>query len=417
MRVYVDSLGCKLNQCERDALAAQFVAYGHQVVSIPEQADVCVVNTCAVTGTAAGKSRRQFRRLRRLNPRAFVVATGCYATLDGDKIEADLVITNRDKDRLVDLVLRRIDREWVESGKTAFDIQRDAVLPRTRPMVKIQDGCDNNCTYCIVHVLRGKQQSRPRQEILVEIADLVDRGYREVILTGVHIGAYGRDNDDNLVDLVSAILSGTCPERLRLSSIEPWDLPEGFLTLWRDPRVCRHLHLALQSGCDETLRRMNRHYTVSEYADLVQQARDRIPGLAVTTDLIAGFPGETEQEFAQSASFVGEMNFARAHVFPYSARPGTPAATMPHQVDHRVRRTRAHCLRGIVRASGEAFRARFVGHTADVLWEGRRADGQWSGLTDNYIRVYVDSSQNLSGQVCATRLCRVEGRAMHGELL
>jgi threonylcarbamoyladenosine tRNA methylthiotransferase MtaB len=284
-------------------------------------------------------------------------------------------------------------------------------------MVKIQDGCDNACSYCIVYVLRGSQRSRPRQEILSEVATLAERGYHEVVLTGVHIGAYGRDTGDSLVGLVNAILSSTCPDRLRLSSIEPWDLPRSFFTLWRDPRVCRHLHLPLQSGCDKTLCRMNRHYTTSEYARLVQRARDCVPGLAITTDLIAGFPGETLDEFAVSAEFVSQMGFARVHVFPYSERPGTLAATMPSQVDVSVRRDRARRLRAVSRQSGWAFRLRFVGQTLPVLWEGQGADGVWSGLTDNYIRVFTRSSAELSGQLLQTKLCRAVAGAMWGELV
>jgi len=265
-------------------------------------------------------------------------------------------------------------------------------------------------------VLRGKQRSRAREAILAEVAGLVQQGYREVVLTGVHISSYGRDRDDSLAGLLRAILSGTSPERLRLSSLEPWDIDPEFLTLWEDPRLCRHLHLSLQSGCDRTLARMNRNYTAAQYAALVTEAREAIPDLALTTDVIAGFPGETEADFEESAAFVESMGFARTHVFVYSPRPGTPAAELPDQVDPQVRKARAARLRSIGRASSRQSRMRFVGRTMPVLWETRRPDGRWSGLTDNYMRVYVDSEADLANTTCSARLLGLEKGGLRGTL-
>jgi threonylcarbamoyladenosine tRNA methylthiotransferase MtaB len=242
----------------------------------------------------------------------------------------------------------------------------------------------------------------------------VRQGYHEVVLTGVHVGSFGRDSGDGLAALVRAILADSPLERLRLSSIEPWDLTPEFYALWEDPRLCRHLHLPLQSGCDVVLERMNRHYTVAEFAHLVAQARDAIPGLAVTTDLIAGFPGETEEEHAASAAFVEGMAFARAHVFAYSERPGTPAADMPDPVEPPVRRRRARELREIALRSGEAFRRGFVGQTLPVLWETRGPDGRWSGLTDNYMRVHAGSDENLANTLRLTRLTALEPGGLSG---
>jgi len=415
VRVYLESLGCKLNQCERDALAVQFVQAGHTVVLDPEQADVCVLNTCAVTHVAARKSRQRMRHLRRSSPAARLVATGCYVTLGKNGLSADLCVDNEDKDDLVAQVEALLDR-WRLAPTPGGLSQTEALKPRTRPMVKIQDGCDNECTYCIVHVLRGKQRSRAREAILAEVAGLVQQGYREVVLTGVHISSYGRDRDDSLAGLLRAILSGTSPERLRLSSLEPWDIDPEFLTLWEDPRLCRHLHLSLQSGCDRTLARMNRNYTTAQYAALVAEAREAIPDLALTTDVIAGFPGETEADFEQSAAFVESMGLARTHVFVYSPRPGTPAAGMPDQVDPQVRKARAARLRSIGRASSRQSRMRFVGRTMPVLWETRRPDGRWSGLTDNYMRVYVDSEADLANTTCSARLLGLEKGGLRGTL-
>jgi threonylcarbamoyladenosine tRNA methylthiotransferase MtaB len=414
IRVYVESLGCKLNQCERDLLARQFVEAGYAVVLQPEDADVCIVNTCAVTRVAARKSRRRFRTLQRINPSARLVATGCYTGLGLDGLEVDLVVTNERKEDLVSVVAAR----WGPAELGSSRAERSAgMASRTRPMVKIQDGCDNTCTYCIVRLLRGPQRSRARGEILAEVRDLVRQGYHEVVLTGVHVGAYGRDSGDSLASLVRAILAQSPPDRLRLSSIEPWDLSPDFVDLWADPRLCRHLHLPLQSGCDATLERMNRHYTSAQFAELVARARSAIPDLAVTTDVIAGFPGETEQEFAASAAFIEQMQFARIHVFPYSERPGTPASTMPDQVDLQVRRQRARLVREIGQRSGRAFRQRSVGRTLAVLWERRLDNGRWSGLTDNYIRVYAQTERDLANVLCDARLSSLESNGVYGEIV
>lgn len=414
-RVYVESLGCKLNQCERDRLAQQFAEAGFLVVDAAQDADWCVLNTCAVTHVAAGKSRRRANQLRRLNPSTRLVVTGCYTGVSGNGLHADLTVDNAHKEDLVALV-------WTESRSLGLAIAGNGVLQkgplaaRTRPLVKIQDGCDNDCAYCIVRVLRGRQRSRLRRDVLAEVAELVDQGCREIVLTGVHVGAYGRDTGDSLGGLVRAILDHPlAPERLRLSSIEPWDIAPAFFALWQDARLCRHLHLPLQSGCDATLARMNRHYTAAQFADLVARARAAIPGLAVTTDLIAGLPGESEAEFAQSLAFVEQMGFARAHVFPFSPRPGTPAASMPDQVDPHVRRERAQQMTQVARRSSEAFRRQFIGQVLPVLWEDRRADGRWSGLTDNYIRVVAESEQALSNTICSVRLLALDGGGMRGE--
>lgn len=410
MRVYLESLGCKLNQCERDMLARQFAQAGHMVVTRPEEADLCVVNTCAVTHVAAAKSRRRFNLLHRLNPDARLVATGCYTGLEADSLRADMIVKNEHKSELVALV----EAHFGDLGEPGFASPPPA--SRTRPLVKIQDGCDNACTYCIVHVLRGPQRSRPRAEILDEVSELVQQGYREVVLTGVHVGAYGRDIGDNLVSLVRAILERASPERLRLSSIEPWDLTPDFFTLWQDPRLCRHLHLPLQSGCDATLRLMNRRYTTTQFADLVAQARAAVPDIALTTDVIVGFPGEGDREFAISAEFVRAIGFARVHVFPYSPRPGTPAATMPDQVPPQVRRERAQQMREIARRSADAFRRRFLGRTLSVLWETRRADGLWSGLSDNYLRVLVEAEDNLHNTIRPVLATEVTEDSLRGDL-
>jgi len=421
VRVYLESLGCKLNQSEMETLARQFVAAGHELVASAEAADLCVLNTCTVTHIAARKSRQATHRLRRLNPDAYLVVTGCYAELASEPFEADLVVGNEDKARLFDLARSKSDQRPATSQQPAAGVRP---LPtRTRAFVKIQDGCDNTCTYCIVRVARGRQRSRPRAEILAEICARVTEGYKEIVLTGVHVGAYGRDSGeaspDNLRSLVTDILAETAVPRLRLSSIEPWDLSPDFFELWQSPRLCRHLHLPLQSGCDATLQRMDRRYTTTTFARIVSAARQAIPGVAITTDLIVGFPGESEVEFAASYEFVAQMAFARLHVFPYSARPGTLAAAMPGQVPHAVKKARARQMIALGQQMADQFRRAFVGQTLEVLWERGRNTARgctWSGLTDNYIRVTATSETDLGNSLLPTRLIAVTSGGMRGVL-
>ena len=420
MRVYLSSLGCKLNQSEMDALAGRFAQGGHEIVTSATQADLCILNTCTVTHVAAQKSRQALRRLHRQNPQARLVATGCYAELTpGDLRDlpgVELVVGNQEKENL-----------WRILGGAGSPAPPPQPVPRrrTRALVKIQDGCDNACTYCIIHVARGPQRSRPPDQVLTEVQALLDAGYQEIVLTGVHIGAYGRDRghspaQTDLWGLVSRILSETPVPRLRLSSIEPWDLSERAFHLWDNPRLCRHLHLPLQSGCDTTLHRMARHYTSAEFEALVTAARRAIPDLAVTTDVIVGFPGEDEAEFAQSLDFVQRVAFARVHVFPYSSRPGTPAARMANQVPPAVKAERSQVMRAIAAASARAFRQRFVGQTLDVLWETRReAEGSavWRGLTDNYIRVVTESAADLRNTLTPARLLGLIEGGMRAQMV
>jgi threonylcarbamoyladenosine tRNA methylthiotransferase MtaB len=433
MKVYLQSLGCKLNQSELESLACQFVQSGHTVVGTAREADLCVLNTCVVTQTAASKSRQAIRRLRRANSDACLAVTGCYAQMWPQEIRelgsVDLIVGNEDKEHLVGRAEKELRIKGQGSGR-AWDSFPDSRLPvpqaRTRAFVKIQDGCDNHCTYCIVRVARGRQRSRLQRDVLAEVEARVAAGYQEVVLTGVHIGAYGRDGgrqgDGGLWALVEAILMRTNVRRLRLSSIEPWDLTPSCLRLWSDSRLCRHLHLPLQSGCDATLQRMGRNYTASQFAALVEAAREAIPGVAITTDVMVGFPGESEAEFDQSLCFVEAMGFARTHVFKYSARPGTPATTMPGQVPASVKKARSRAMMRVGRHSAEAFRRAFLGCTLEVLWEkqtkgsGLRQKALWSGLTDNYLRVRTQEEEDLCNTITQTKLVALAGDGMWGEV-
>ena len=420
MRIYVSSLGCKLNQSEMDDLAIRLAQAGHQVVASPAEAELCILNTCAVTHVAAQKSRQALGRLHRDNPAARLVATGCYAELEPAELArlpgVERVAGNRDKDGLA---------AWLGPAGEQPPAVRPAPRPRTRAFVKIQDGCDNACTYCIVRVARGPQRSRPSAQVVAEVLARVEAGYREIVLTGVHIGAYGRDRQPgaepgvDLWELARRLLAETALQRLRLSSIEPWDLPERALALWAAPRACRHLHLPLQSGDGAVLRRMARRYTPDEFAALVARARAAIPGLAVTTDVIVGFPGETDSEFGASLAFVQAMAFARVHVFPYSARPGTPAAQMPDQVPPPVKAARAEAMRAAGLAGEQAFRQQFVGRCLPVLWETSHtaAGGRvWSGLSDNYLRVQAAHPGDLANRLSLVRLLGLSNRGLWGEI-
>jgi threonylcarbamoyladenosine tRNA methylthiotransferase MtaB len=423
MRIYLESTGCRLNQSEIDMLARQFRQAGHTIVLSAEEADLCVVNTCAVTREATCSSRNLIRRLNRSNAEAEIVTTGCYAHLSPEQVKAlpgvGRVVNNIDKDRLVPLVLNldaeRFDRE---------PLDREC-LPgasgRTRAVVKAQDGCNNRCAFCVTTMARGPGRSRPVEDVIREIQALAAAGYQEVVLTGVHLGSYGHDRGERggLEELVRVILAATDIPRLRLSSLEPWDLSPDFFALWADARLCRHLHLPLQSGCDATLKRMSRRTSQAAFRALVTAARAAIPDLAISTDVIAGFPGETDEEFESSHDFVREMDFMKLHVFRYSPRAGTAAARMPEQVADDVKKIRSARLLALSDKGAQRFRRRFVGRDMPVLWEqvtGASEAGFYnSGLTDNYIRVDMTAPLALTNTISAVRLTAVTGRGLLAE--
>ncbi len=453
MRVYLAALGCKLNESELENWSRRFAADGHTVVDDPRDADLCVLNTCTVTHVAARKSRQLARQLARANPEARLVLTGCYASISPLEAKAlpnvALVVPNPDKERLVALAGRLIDDTRYQTTETGCRMPEAAsgelystanrlwspdggnlqspvstLHLRTRAFIKIQDGCNMSCTYCIIPRARGKERSLPLQQIVGQVGGLVDEGYQEIVLTGVQISVYENNGDKahGLRDLVTAILSQTRVPRLRLTSIAPWDLDDSLLELWQDPRLCRHLHLSLQSGSDTVLKRMRRAYSTSDYARAVTHIRDRIPDAGITTDVIVGFPGESDVEFEQSLRFVESMQFSRVHVFPYSIREGTPAATMPLQVADAIKESRVKQMQQVADASAHRFAQRFVGQVMPVLWEtsenGRPSEGAveivWSGYTDNYIRVTVASANDLHNRITPARLTAVTGDSATG---
>jgi threonylcarbamoyladenosine tRNA methylthiotransferase MtaB len=399
MRIRLDSIGCRLNIGEIEAIARSLAAKGHSIVSQGDPADLCILNTCTVTAIASKKSRAFIRQLRRRNPGARVIATGCLAELEPDSLETlgvDLVVGNDAKDDLPEILA---DRGWLTQDGAAPDPPA-AIGARTRAFLKVQDGCDNRCTFCVVTIARGPGRSLGADEILAEIRKLVALGYLEVVLSGVHLGSYGHDlgRTRGLEHLVRAILAETDVPRLRLSSLEPWDLDAEFFRVFDDARVLPHLHLPLQSGCDATLARMARKTTVRGFADLLDSARSVSRDIAISTDVMVGFPGETDEEFASSIATVASFGFSRLHVFRYSRREGTRAAAMPGQVAGPVAADRSTRMHDLGERLASEYHHRFVGRRLDVLWEDAEEIGdqrRWSGLTGNYIRVLTETPAEI----------------------
>jgi threonylcarbamoyladenosine tRNA methylthiotransferase MtaB len=428
MKVYLNSIGCRLNQSEIETMACQLLANGHEVVSDPALADKVVINTCAVTGEAAKDARKMTRRVYRLNPTAEIMLTGCYATVAPDELGvvagAGRIIPNQDKERLIQLIDPRAQLSLPLDDREPILRQFLAgTMGNTRAFVKVQDGCDNRCTFCVTTIARGHGQSRRLGDVVSQIQALVAAGYQEVVLTGVHLGSYGRDlgNGSDLGGLLKAILQRTDIPRLRLSSLEPWDIAPGFFELWADRRLLPHLHVPLQSGSDRILRRMARRTTQASFRDLAIKARECITDLNLSTDLIAGFPGETEADFAASLEFAAEMEFGRLHVFGYSKRPGTAAATMDGHVPESVKKERVQRLLALGNRLSVAFHARFEASTRDVLWEtANSADDRglkWIGYTDNYIRVTAAGDVDRFNQVTPTLLSEARPEGMTGIML
>lgn len=394
MRVALRSLGCRVNEAELQRWSRDFSERGHEVVESTAPADLIVLNSCAVTSEAVRKSRQMLRRLRRRHPEAKVVLTGCYATLDRKDAEGlgiDLLVVNADKDRLPEIAENELNAHVMPAA--AVDPESVPPLPATRQraFVKVQDGCRYRCTYCIVTIARGEEHSRDADDVVREIDALVRHGVQEIVLTGIHLGGYGATDARTLTDLIRHVLDRTGLRRLRLGSLEPWDLPAEFFSLFDDPRMMPHLHLPLQSGCDEVLRGMARRCKTADFAGLVATARERVPHINITTDIIVGFPGETERHWQQSLAFIDAMAFGHIHVFPFSPRAGTRAASLPDQVAETDKRRRCGQLHESAAMARRAFQTRFVGRRFPVLIEGSYTEGTPAfGYTPNYLRVAID---------------------------
>jgi threonylcarbamoyladenosine tRNA methylthiotransferase MtaB len=421
MKVFLDTIGCRLNQAEIEAMSRQFRAAGHEIVATAEHAEMAVVNTCAVTTQAASDSRGRIRAIARAGVNE-IVATGCWTSLQ-PKEAANLprvshVVTNEKKDLLVPEILGL--------PKDSFEVEPMGRIPipglhrRTRAFIKVQDGCDNQCTFCVTTVARGAGRSRATVDVVQDVKAALAGGSKEIVLTGVHLGSWGQEFESHLRDLVKTLLRETDIKRLRLSSLEPWDLDEDFFSLWSDSRLMPHLHLPLQSGSDSTLKRMARKTTTESFRRLVSAARAMIPDVSVTTDLIAGFPGETDEEFSQTLDFVREMQFSGGHVFSYSARPGTGAARMKGQVKPELRKRRNRILQEAVEGSARSYRERFVGRVLPVLWESTSEYGEYGwrmeGWTGNYLRVSAIAPAPRWNEVDVVRLEAAGDGVFFGEI-
>ena len=420
-KVAIHTHGCKLNQADSQVLARQFQEAGFTVVRSATQADVVILNSCTVTANSDSKARQYLRRARRANPDALVVATGCYAQRAKDELsameEVSLVLDNRQKETLVSTVAAKLN---VVAGSSIQNAPVASPVGRSRAMVKIQEGCDQVCAYCIVPKVRGRERSIPPEEIIAEINGRSENGCREAVLTGTQLGTYGFDLPGiDLRDLIRRVLAETSIDRLRVSSLQAQEITHELLELWEDPRLCPHFHIPLQSGSDTILRSMRRRYDTARFAETVELVRKKIPDAGITTDTIVGFPGEGAREFAESYSFAMSVGFSDMHVFPYSIRPGTSAAHLDGQVEVIKKRERTGEMLELAATAVREFRLGSLGQTRPVLWEpgkGRDAGGIWSGLTDNYLRVKAQSDRDLGNVITDARLTGLDGDWVTGEV-
>ncbi|MBQ3803534.1 MAG: tRNA (N(6)-L-threonylcarbamoyladenosine(37)-C(2))-methylthiotransferase MtaB [Oscillospiraceae bacterium] len=428
MKYIISTLGCKVNQFETQAMEERLQRDGHFPIVPGEQAEAVIVNTCAVTAESGRKSRQMIRRLRDENPGAVLAVCGCYAQLSPEEnaeIGADVIFGTGDRMAFVDAVERavesggseqKIDRPF--SRKALELLPAGAVSGRTRAMLKVQDGCRNFCTYCIIPYVRGSLRSMPVDHAAAEARRLAEEGFRELVITGIEVASYGLDLDGSptLADLVEAVAAGSGNMRLRLGSLEPTIITEDFCRrLAATGKVCRHFHLSLQSGCDRTLKAMNRKYDTAFFLERTELLRQYFPGCALTGDLITGFPGETEEDHAQTLDFLRRCAFSELHVFPYSRRPGTPADRLPGQLTHAAKNRRAHEAKAVSEETGRLFREACVGQVLPVLFESRE-NGGCVGHSDTYLRVLVPE-QGLRGQLRDVRITAAAEEYLQGELV
>lgn len=422
------ALGCKVNQYESEAIAELFAEKGYEIVGIDEEADVYVINTCTVTNFGDKKSRQLIRKVKRQNENAIVAVVGCYAqTAPKELMEiagVNLVIGTKDRAQIVEMVEQYDRANGVENHVS--DIMKERVFEplsiqklanRTRAYLKIQDGCSQYCSYCIIPYARGPIRSREPQEVVAEVKRLAENGFKEVVLTGIHVASYGKDRrDTSLLDILKQVHEVEGIERIRFSSIEPNVVTEEFAqTMAALPKVCDHFHLSLQSGCDKTLKEMNRKYDTEKYRQAAATLRKYLPKVALTTDIIVGFPGETEEDFRESYAFAEEIGFAKIHVFPYSPKRGTPAAARKDQLLNAVKVERSHTLIQLSDKMAAEFLADAVGTDAEVLYERAVGDGIYEGHTTNYMKVHGRSEVDLTNRICKTHITRAEGEMLFGD--
>lgn len=436
-RVAFFTLGCKVNQYETEAMAEAFEDAGYKQVGFDETADVYVINTCTVTGLSSRKSRQAIRRARQMNSEAIVAAVGCYPQTAREEVEGlaevDIVAGTADRLKIHEYVeafrAGKLQRgkekitavENIMKKHTFEDLKIDRYTDRTRAFLKVQEGCSQFCSYCIIPYARGPIRSRPSEEVLREVHKLVEAGFKEVVLTGIHIASYGKDlGSIRLMELVRMVHDVEGIERIRIGSIEPTLVTEEFAAEAAGmEKLCPHYHISLQSGCDETLARMNRRYTTQQYKTAVDLLRERIPDVSVTTDVMVGFPGETDGEFEKTVRFLEEIRFAKMHVFKFSSRKGTPAAGYQGQVASQIKEARSMRVIELSDRCAHDFHSRFIGREMPVLYEQevKGREGIYEGLTPNYIRVLSVGNNSLVGNITATRLVKVENDYILGDCI
>lgn len=425
------TLGCKVNQYETEAMIESFEKSGYEIVDYSEYADVYIINTCTVTNMGDRKSRQIIRKARDRNPEALVAVVGCYSQIAPGEVleipEVSLVVGTDERSRIVELVEYAMEKkEKLNMVSDIMKVREFEDMPiknyknRTRAFLKIQEGCDQYCTYCIIPYARGHIRSRKPDSIMAEVKELAESGFREIVLTGIHVASYGKDlGNTSLIDIIENVHKIDGIQRIRMSSVDPGIMTDRFIErLSRLPKICRHFHLSLQSGCDETLKRMNRKYTTGEYRSIVAKLREVFADVAITTDLIVGFPGETEEEFQKTVDFIEEIAFSSMHVFKYSQRSGTPAAKYSNQIKPQVKDARSKVVTAIARKNEEKFKKAFIGRSIPVLYEHAIDDGQllFEGLTDNYIRVVSESQEDIKGKIIETALMELKEDYMVGRI-
>ncbi len=410
------TLGCKVNQYETNAMSQKLIENGYKVVEHTQKADIYIINTCTVTNMSDRKSRQMIRRAKEMNPKAFIIAVGCYVQVSKEEVEKieeiDLALGNEEKVNIVDYCNKLLEkkdsekqadmedvmqaREFSEFGETSY-------TEKTRAVIKVQDGCDRFCSYCIIPYARGRVRSRKPEHIIKEIENIAKQGIKEVVITGIHIASYGKDfrNGYKLIDLLEEINQIEGIERIRLGSIEPLLITEEFVQrLTKLEKICEHFHLSLQSGCDETLKRMNRRYTIEQFTEIVERLRAAYSNVNLTTDIIVGFPGETEEEFNKTYKFLENIKFYKMHIFKYSQRKGTKAAEMPEQISPEEKEKRSKELIELSDKNEEEYNKKYIGKKVEVLWEEEK-QGTYKGHTKNYVLVESNSKhqENMLEQV------------------
>lgn len=428
------TLGCKVNQADTASMENLFLRSGHQLVSFDGEADVYIINTCVVTNTGQRKSRQTIHRAIRKNPNALIVVTGCYPQTAAEEVKAiagvDMIIGNQDRAQIVQLVEERLAHRQTDTldavhkltASTAFEeMAAGDITDKTRAFLKIQEGCNQFCTYCIIPYARGPLRSRSLESIRTETQRLISAGFKEIVLIGIHLGCYGKENPDGptLYDAVKTVLDVPGVQRLRLGSLESVEVEPRLLTLMQeDARFCRHLHLPLQSGCDKVLQAMHRPYTTAKFKTLLVDIKTKVPDIAITTDVIVGFPGETEADFETTCKFAESCGFSKMHIFPFSARKGTPAEKFAGAVTEAVKKERADILGRIDETMHKAFLQAMVGQTAEVLFEQPAGEDYFEGLTGNYQRVFVKSGgRNLGGEILPVKITAFDGEKLLGEII